>query len=164
MLAALWCVDEENVLWVFLLAALVHELGHLLVLYIAGGRFQKLSLTFFGAIMHCELPADNLAKAAVCLAGPASSFMLTAVAGFFKCYRLAGASVILGLFNLLPIPPLDGGMALNFLMNERLGCVRKLAALASVLLIDCGGIWLACEGGGCWLLIMGVALSLSGNI
>ena len=38
LLAALWCVDGDNLLPLFLTAALVHEAGHAVVLYLAGGR------------------------------------------------------------------------------------------------------------------------------
>ncbi len=160
MLAVLWCVDETNVLPAFLAAALVHELGHLLVLYLTGGRLNKLSLTAFGAALHCDLPESGLAKTAVCLAGPASSFLLTAAAEGFELWRLSGASVILGAFNLLPLPPLDGGMALYHLVNGRLPALRGAAAFSSILLLCGGGLLLALNSGGCWLLLMGLALSL----
>ena len=50
LLAALWCVDSTNVLPLFLLAAAVHEAGHLLVLYLSGGRVYRLTLTCCGAV------------------------------------------------------------------------------------------------------------------
>ncbi len=161
MLAVLWCVDETNVLPVFLAAALTHELGHLLVLYLTDGRLNKLSLTAFGAVLNCDLPESHLAKTAVCLAGPASSFLLTAAAGGFELWRLSGASVLLGAFNLLPLPPLDGGMALYHLTDGGLTVLRYAAALAAILLLCGGGLLLALNGGGCWLLLMGLVLSLS---
>ncbi len=161
MLALLWCVDETNVLPVFLGAALVHELGHLLVLYLTGGRLNKLSLTAFGAVLNCDLPESGLAKTAVCLAGPASSFLLTTVAGSSELWRLSGASVILGSFNLLPLPPLDGGMALYHLTNGRFAALRGAAAFAAILLLFGGGLILALNSGGCWLLLMWLVLSIS---
>ncbi len=161
MLAVLWCVDETNVLPIFLAAALVHELGHLLVLYLTGGNLNKLSLTAFGAVLNCGLPENGLAKTAICLAGPASSFLLTAAAGGFELWQLSGASVILGAFNLLPLPPLDGGMALYHLTNGRFTALRDAAAFAAILLLCGGGLILSLNGGGCWLLLMGLILSLS---
>ncbi len=161
MLALLWCVDETNVLPVFLAAALFHELGHLLVLYLTGGKLNKLSLTAFGAVLNCELPESGLAKTAVCLAGPASSFLLTAAAGGFGAWRLSGASVLLGAFNILPLPPLDGGMALYHLTNGRFAVLRGLAASMAALLLCGGGLLLALNGGGLWLLLLGLVLSIS---
>ena len=55
LLAALWCVDETNVLPLFLLAAAVHEVGHLLVLHLSGGRLHRLTLTCCGAVLRLSL-------------------------------------------------------------------------------------------------------------
>ena len=56
LLAALWCVDEDNLLPLFLTAALVHEAGHAAALYLAGGRLRQLTLTACGAVMPCAIP------------------------------------------------------------------------------------------------------------
>ena len=129
LLAALWCMDGTNVLPLFLLAAAVHEAGHVLTLYLSGGRVHRLVLTCCGAVLRCALPEGRCARAAVCLAGPAASFALTAAAGALGAWRLAGASALLGLFNLLPMPPLDGGMTLFHLCGGRFPSVRHGAAL-----------------------------------
>lgn len=77
LLAALWCVDGDNLLPLFLTAALVHEAGHAVVLYLAGGRLRQLTLTACGAVMQAALPCGRFACAAVSLAGPAAGFALT---------------------------------------------------------------------------------------
>ena len=160
LLAALWCVDQTGVLPLFLLAAAVHEAGHLLILHLSGGRLHRLVLTGCGAVLHCALPADRFACAAVCLAGPAASFALTAAAGAAGAWRLAGASALLGLFNLLPMPPLDGGMALSHLCGGRFGAVRRVLALLSAAGLVLGGLWMQQAGGGIWLLLIGAAMSV----
>ena len=40
LMAALWCADESGVLPIFLLAAAVHECGHLFVIRLSGGTVQ----------------------------------------------------------------------------------------------------------------------------
>ena len=65
LLAALWCVDGDNLLPLFLTAALVHEAGHAVVLYLAGGRLRQLTLTACGAVMQAALPCGRFACAAV---------------------------------------------------------------------------------------------------
>ncbi len=162
MLATLWCADGTNALPVFLLAALIHELGHLVILKLSGGHFHKLSLKLFGAVIRCTLPENRFSKAAVCLAGPAASFGLTYFAELAGFYRLAGASVILGAFNLLPLPPLDGAMALYHLAEGKLMITRRVLGIASALFLLASGVWLALKGGGCWLLITGTFLSANG--
>lgn len=158
LLAALWCADTTNVLPLVLLAAAAHEGGHLLVLHLSGGRLHRLTLTACGAVLHCALPPGRCARAAVCLAGPAASFALTAAAGPAGWLRLAGASALLGLFNLLPLPPLDGGMALAHLCGGRLAVLRGALAGASAAGLLAGGAWLHRAGGGVWLLLIGVLI------
>ncbi len=155
LLAALWCMDGTNVLPLFLLAAAVHEAGHVLTLYLSGGRVHRLVLTCCGAVLRCALPEGRCARAAVCLAGPAASFVLTAAAGALGAWRLAGASALLGLFNLLPMPPLDGGMTLFHLCGGRFPSVRHGAALLSAAGVLLAGTALQQAGGGIWLLLIG---------
>ncbi len=158
LLAALWCADRTNVLPLFLAAAAVHEGGHMLVLRLSGGRLHRLTLTGCGAVLHCALPEGRFARAAVCLAGPAASFALTALAQACGWYRLAGASVLLGVFNLLPLPPLDGGMVLEHLCAGGALAGRAVLALCSAAGLLLGGLWLLHAGGGCWLLLIGALI------
>ena len=161
LLAALWCADTSGVLPLFLLAAAVHEFGHLTVLWLSGGTVQQLCLTGCGAVLRCSLPSSPFSRAAICLAGPAASFALTALANPLGAYRLAGASALLGLFNLLPVPPLDGGMAIRHLADGR--CTRLLNGIAgvSVFVLLAGGIWLWKAGFGGWLFLVGGMVAVS---
>ena len=159
LLAALWCADESGVLPLFLLAASVHEGGHLLVLYLSGGRAQRLCLTACGAVLRCSLPPSPFSRAAICLAGPAASFALTALANPLGAYRLAGASALLGLFNLLPVPPLDGGMALRHLADGRFTRLLNGIAGVSVLILLAGGVLLWKSGYGGWLFLVGIMIT-----
>lgn len=156
LLAAFWCVDSTNVLPLFLLAAAAHEAGHLLILYCTGGRLHQFILTTSGAVMRCILPEGRYARAAICLAGPAASFLLTTCAEAFSCWRLAGASALLGLFNLLPLPPLDGGMALYHLTDGKFSVLRKVLSVVSIGVLEIGGLWLIWHKGGCWLFLFGM--------
>ena len=141
LLAALWCVDGDNLLPLFLTAALVHEAGH--------------------AVMQAALPCGRFACAAVSLAGPAAGFALTIAARACGGWRLAGASALLSLFNLLPLPPLDGGMALVYLSDGGFPRVRGvLAALSGATLLLCGLLCLRNDGG-CWVLLTGTAICIS---
>ena len=148
LMAALWCADESGVLPIFLLAAAVHECGHLFVIRLSGGTVHALCLTACGAVLRCSLPPSPFSRAAICLAGPAASFALTALANPLGAYRLAGASALLGLFNLLPVPPLDGGMALRHLADGRFTRLLNGIAGVSVLVLLAGGVLLWKSGFG----------------
>ena len=93
-----------------LLAARIHELGHLLALKIAGGRVLSIRLRSFGA--RIEAAPMSPGRTALCaLAGPAAG-ALTIFA--YKTFpELALAWLVQTVFNLLPVYPLDGGRALR---------------------------------------------------
>ncbi len=97
------------------LAAAVHEGCHLGAVYLLGGKAQGLWVGPRGARMDAVLPSQRREVLAI-LAGPGGSLALTLLAGLFP--RLALCGLIQGLFNLLPLPPLDGGRALRLLRRR----------------------------------------------
>ena len=122
---------------------------------------QMYNLTACGAVLRCSLPPSPFSRAAICLAGPAASFALTALANPLGAYRLAGASALLGLFDLLPIPPLDGGMALRHLADGRFTRLLNGIAGVSVLVLLAGGVLLWKAGFGGWLFLAGLMVAVS---
>ena len=103
-----------SVLPLVLLSALCHELGHLAALRLAGTEVELLRLTAFGAEIRADTRYLPYPKEILCtLAGPAVNLVLALVfARIAGDYVLAGANLLLGVFNLLPVPSLDGGRAL----------------------------------------------------
>jgi len=138
---------------------------------------DRLRLGFFGAAI-CASGTRRLSYArelAVTLAGPAVNLLaaplLAAIAA--RCawplgYLLAGAHVLLGVYNLLPIPPLDGAQALYLLVAWRWGPSAGAAAAffagcaAALALVICGG-WLTFRHGGALFLLAALGL-LAGAI
>lgn len=93
-----------------LLAALIHELGHLLALHLSGGRVRRILLRAAGV----RIDADPMepGRAALCaLAGPIAGFLTIFTWRWFP--ELAAAGVVQTVFNLIPIYPLDGGRAVR---------------------------------------------------
>ncbi len=121
------------------LSVLVHELAHSLYALRKGGRVRDITLIMIGGVSQIsELPRTGRQEAVMALAGPLTSLVLGGA--FYLLYRaLAGAgrfeltfaafhlfylNVVLGLFNLLPAFPMDGGRILRGVLEERWGLLR----------------------------------------
>ncbi|HPE15852.1 MAG TPA: site-2 protease family protein [Oscillospiraceae bacterium] len=117
LLAALLCLDERGLIGTLFLLCAVHEAFHLVTILLLGGHVKQLYLTGVGA----ELLLDGASlsypmEVAAALAGPAGSVMAARFLADAGALPAAGLSLALGLFNLLPARPLDGGRALYFVL------------------------------------------------
>ena len=120
--AALLCFDTGNFFLWFLLSCFLHELGHVTAIRLMGGKILRFRLTAFGAVI---VPVrDRLfsyrEEIIIALAGPGasmalafSSALLTRCIGVETLYLFAGLNFAVGLFNLIPAGPLDGGRILR---------------------------------------------------
>lgn len=156
-----WYANGFSMLTAVLSAAAVHEAGHLAVLHLLGVPVTALRLSAFGAELHA--PRGRLGyggELAAVLAGPAVNLVCGLVLAQLgpAFWAGAGAHLILGSFNLLPLRPLDGGRAVYALVcwlagpaaGERV--TRLLGALtaAGIALALAGLMWYS--GGSLWLL------------
>ena len=152
------------------LAAVVHELGHAAAVRLLGGRIRRLRLTAAGAEMALDRrrALTYAGELAAILAGPAASLLLAPAAArlgrwWEGCYLLAGLSLSLGWFNLLPVSPLDGGRALFLILSGLLSPAAAERAvgrcsLAVACLVLAAGAALLARGGSPALLAMGAWL------
>lgn len=101
----------------FVLLILVHEMGHVLALRKYGIKGSPpFFVPFVGAIITVPRMPDALQEAIVGIAGPIFGTIgaITCLAIYFAhptdlLLSLAFYGVFLNLFNLIPVPPLDGG-------------------------------------------------------
>jgi Zn-dependent protease/predicted transcriptional regulator len=136
-----------------------HELSHSLVARRFGMPIRGITLWIFGGVAHMEdNPPSPKAEFAMAIAGPLSSFLLAGV--FLGLHRLSGSgssgslfagggsdistpvqgvlwyigriNLILGLFNLLPAFPLDGGRVLRAALWRGLNDIIRATRAASI--------------------------------
>ena len=93
-----------------LAAALWHELCHIFAVRLCGGSVHSMNVGDSGTVLECR--AMTAGKELICvLAGPLGSILLLCLVTWFP--RLALCGCFHGLYNLIPVYPLDGGRALR---------------------------------------------------
>lgn len=162
MLGAVWLVEPE-LLAPTLLAAAVHELGHLIALAAVGGKVERFTLAALGAELRLSAGLSYARELPVALAGPLTSLALALIAAEQGHFLPAGLSLALGLFNLLPIQPLDGGRAVSCLGGMLLSplgaeCLARLLAVGTLACVLALGGLCMYAGLGPGLLCMGLWL------
>jgi Zn-dependent protease len=113
-------------------SVVLHELGHALAARAFGIRTAHITLYPFGGIAAItRMPANAVQELLIALAGPAVNLVLVALfaplALLFGSWALAvvaGLNAVMGLFNLIPAFPMDGGRVLRALLTRPLGFVR----------------------------------------
>lgn len=158
MLAVLIFLDTDGIAPVFLLAAAVHELGHLVMVLLCGGTITSFRLSAAGGMLRYHLPThsrrDDFLIAA---AGPITGLVFAVVSGLLDLPLLAGAGILLNGFNLLPIAPLDGGRMLECILDPMHPLIGFLAA-ASFVLLFMGGIYAGTQQNGWGLCLIAILL------
>ena len=175
----------------FYVSLLAHELSHALVARGHGIKVAGITLWLFGGVSRLEgEPPSARAEALIAGAGPLTSFVVSAVAFAVALVTqgnplvsdlfswLTFVNVALGLFNLVPAFPLDGGRLLSSLLWWRSGSRQsgvhnavRVGRVFAYLMIAAGalelflgqvasGIWIAFIG---WFLLSAGASEEAGS-
>jgi Zn-dependent protease len=138
----------------------LHELGHALMARAFGIGTRDITLYPIGGVARLERMGERpWEELCIALAGPAVNVVLAALllvlgigvlgvrdwAGFLNTpeelaglwgvrflFNLLGANVVLGLFNLLPAFPMDGGRVLRALLSWPLGRLQATEVAAGI--------------------------------
>ncbi len=135
-LAAVWYFDSCGIFWPFLAAMTVHELAHAAVLLLLGGEIESVRLSFAQVELRTGLLSDRTELWSTA-AGPGINLLC---GWLFRRWMpaFAAVSLLLALFNLLPVWPLDGGRLLRTLLRMRWGAAGVDASQTLGLLFGLG--------------------------
>ena len=111
-LAVLCMTIPLNWLFAAIIAAVFHELCHILAVRILGGTICSLRIGIGGAVLN-SVALDEWKNLICILSGPLGSILLVMFSKWIP--RTAFCGLIQGCCNLIPIYPLDGGQALSCL-------------------------------------------------
>ena len=176
-----WILGSVSALLLFA-SVLAHEMAHSLVALARGCRVGSITLFIFGGVASMEdEPQRPLREFVIAAVGPLTSF---ALAGLFAAAAaalegvsgeatavliyLATINALLGLFNLIPGFPLDGGRVLRSIIWWITGSIRRATRIAAgtgrlvaYALISLGVIQIFGGNvlGGIWIAMIGWFLS-----
>jgi Zn-dependent protease len=172
-----WNALEYLALFVIVL---MHEYGHALACKQVGGRANRIMLWPLGGVAYVMPPQRPGAVLWSIAAGPLVNVVLIVVLfalgvtsvvtggaqmlpnGHRFLMALLGINVILLVFNILPIYPLDGGQILRALLWYPLGRIRSLMVATIIGLVGAAGlIVLAVAVQSVWIVILAVFMLLS---
>ncbi len=141
-----------------------HEMGHVGMAKSLGWQVQEVQLLPFGgvAIVEDKGTVPVVEELAVAAAGPLQHIWMIGFAWFMQeagwwsaewSHYFIHANLMIGMFNLLPILPLDGGRMLQAIISLRLSYYRALQVAAWASLV-----------GSVLFLAAGVGYSIVNNI
>jgi len=175
--ATYWVVGLISALLLFV-SVLLHELAHSLVARRRGLPVKSITLFIFGGVSNIEQePKSPGVEFQMAVVGPLTSLLIGAVCYLLLLplrgtnsplegilYYLAVTNILLGVFNLIPGFPLDGGRVLRSIVWRITGSLTKATRAASITgqtiayLFILLGIWLFFAGNildGIWLGFIG---------
>jgi Zn-dependent protease/CBS domain-containing protein len=167
--SAHWLMGFLGAFFLFL-SVLVHELTHSYIAKREGMEVKEITLFIFGGVSQLtKEPEDSKKELKMAIAGPLSSLVLALIFWILfnatlrsphlilitgLLWYLALINLSLGIFNLIPGFPLDGGRVLRAFYWRKTGSLKRATRIASE-----SGKWI-----GVGIILLGLFSILMGNL
>lgn len=128
-------LDYLEQFFILFLTVTIHEMTHIMIAKIFGLSVEKISITPMGEAATIK-DMDSLSfikKAAVIAGGPMINILIflimSTIAPHDSFFKLA--NIVIGVFNLIPIYPLDGGRLILHMLSNKIGIMPSNKAVLS---------------------------------
>ena len=118
-----------NIYFIFIISILLHEMAHMIVGVCLGLKIKKIMFNPLGVCLEFIGYRENkktIKRIIINLSGPLFNFIFAIIISHLNIeYKLKidlfYTNLLLGIFNLLPIIPLDGGKILKEILSIKFG-------------------------------------------
>lgn len=136
--------NQIKIYGILMLFALIHELGHMLVGIALGLKSVKLEIMPYGLSIGFEVKYKDynkkikngnmlsIKKLIIAMAGPITNLIVTIIFLIFNISFLGierelviYSNILIGIFNLIPIYPLDGGRIIKNILHIVVGLKKS---------------------------------------
>ena len=116
--------DRTGMLSYLLIGIIIHELSHLLFVYIFRSKICSVKLIIGAISIEYRDFCDRYKRIITLLMGPVSNLIIAGISYYFMYEKMFAVNLVIAIYNLLPIKGLDGGsilfeVLLSFLCEEK---------------------------------------------
>ncbi len=175
---------EVSAVLLLFAGVVLHEMGHALTARRRGIGTRDITLLPIGGVARLErMPERPRDEIVIAIAGPAVSFAIAGILGAVIAagggslspavafgpdgsilQRVAAQNLILGLFNLLPAFPMDGGRVLRAALGARIGLLKATRIAAGIGRMLAVGLAFVGLAGNPFLMILALFLWIGGGL
>lgn len=115
-----YLTKQIRIYTILMVFAFIHELGHLLAGILLGLKVKGIDVMPFGVSINFEDYSNKYIakKIIIAMAGPLVNVIIV-ILGIYNNWEeeIIYANILIGLFNLIPLYPLDGGRILKYIIQ-----------------------------------------------